>query len=87
MIPFSCKDEWSAPLDKDALRPAPLGGQCFTKFDAHRALLFGGRYEGRGRVNDTWIFDLEQRVYLLVHDLIHSDYQYCLLCFRNLLDP
>jgi hypothetical protein len=53
-------DEWSAPLGKDAARPAPLGGHCFTKFDTHRALLFGGRYEG-GRVNDTWIFDLEER--------------------------
>ena len=57
----SCTDEWSAPLGKDAARPAPLGGHCFTKFDTHRALLFGGRYEG-GRVNDTWIFDLEERV-------------------------
>ena len=57
-----CTDEWTVPLGKDAVRPAPLGGHCFIKFDAHRALLFGGRYES-GRQNDTWIFDLEERVY------------------------
>ena len=59
---FLSPDEWSAPLGKDAVRPEPLGGHCFTKFDSHRALLFGGRYES-GRKNDTWIFDLEKRVF------------------------
>lgn len=77
MIHFSCIDEWSAPLDKDAVRPAPLGGHCFTKFDTYRAVVFGGRYEGRGRVNDTWIFDLEQRVYMIWY-VYYINYHYVL---------
>ena len=53
--------EWSVPLDVSAVRPDPLSCHCFVKFDAHRAILFGGTYKD-GRKNDTWIFDLEERV-------------------------
>lgn len=42
-------------------RPPPLGGHLFTKFDKNRALIFGGRTEG-GRRDDTYIFDLDNKV-------------------------
>ena len=54
-------DEWSAPLATYATRPDPLSCHCFVKFDTSRAILFGGRYKDGAR-NDTWIFDLEERV-------------------------
>lgn len=60
-------DQWNAPLGQDTPRPEPVGGHCFVQFDTYRALLFGGRYES-GRKNDTWIFDLEQRVCVTFHN-------------------
>ncbi len=52
---------WKAPLGRDAVRPDPLGGLSFAKFDPHRALLFGGRC-ARGRMNEVFILDLDLRV-------------------------
>ena len=63
-------DEWSTPLGKYAERPEPLSCHCFVKFDARRAMLFGGRCKKGGR-NDTWIFDLEERVCNCMHN-VHS---------------
>ncbi len=53
--------EWEAPLDKDAFRPDQLGSHAFSKFDSHRAVLFGGN----GSLvysNTCYIFDLDTRV-------------------------
>lgn len=64
------EDVWTAPLGEEAVRPNPLGGHCFVKFDQRRALLFGGRYED-GRKNDTRIFDLEERVCIHVENSLY----------------
>ena len=43
------------------IRPRPVGAHTFTKFDSHRALFHGGRTED-GRIDETWLFDLDRRV-------------------------
>lgn len=45
-----------------AMRPPAVGAHVFAKFDSHRAVLFGGRTRD-GRKDDTWIFDLDKRVW------------------------
>ncbi len=53
--------EWEAPLDKNAFRPDQLGSHAFSKFDSHRAVLFGGN----GSLvysNTCYIFNLDTRV-------------------------
>ena len=53
--------EWRAPLGKEALRPEPIGTFAFTKFDHQRAIMFGGS-GSKGRVNEVYIFHLDDRV-------------------------
>lgn len=52
---------WEAPLGHNALRPPPVGGHAFVKFDKHRAVYFSGRRTS-GRTNDVYLFDLDARV-------------------------
>ena len=66
---------WEAPLGCDALRPPPVGGHAFIKFDRHRAVYFSGRRTS-GRTNDVYLFDLDARVSSLYIVLL-------LVSFRN----
>ncbi len=52
---------WTAPLGPLAFRPRPTDGFAFSKIDQHRALMFGGR-TSQGRMNEGFIFDLDDRV-------------------------
>ena len=60
--------EWTAPLGPHAFRPTPVGTYAFSKFDKNRALMFGG-FGPRGRVNEAFIFEFEDRVSSLVRKL------------------
>ncbi len=59
---FAVVGEWEAPLDKDAFRPDPLGSHAFSKFDSHRAVLFGGNSSALVYSNTCYIFDFDSRV-------------------------
>ena len=54
-------DEWEAPLGSEAFRPEPLGSHAFSKFDSHRAVLFGGN-NTLVYSNTCYLFDLDTRV-------------------------
>ena len=54
-------DEWEAPLGSEAFRPEPLGSHAFSKFDSHRAVLFGGN-NTLVYTNTCYLFDLDTRV-------------------------
>lgn len=55
--------KWDVPMSgKNTKRPPAVGGHVFTKFDSHRAVLFGGRTKD-GRKDHTWIFDLDKKVW------------------------
>ena len=74
-------EKWDAPMSADAQRPPVLGGHVFTKFDACRAVLFGGRTEGK-RTDDTWIFDLEAKVsksYIFPTDKVPTTYRHLMV--------
>ncbi len=59
---LNCIEKWDAPMSGTSkIRPPPVGGHVFTKFDSSRALCFGGRTE-QGRTDVTWIFDLDKKV-------------------------
>ncbi|XP_064395567.1 kelch domain-containing protein 1-like [Halichondria panicea] len=53
--------EWEAPLDENAFRPDPLGSHAFSKFDSHRAVLFGGNGSALVYSNTCYIFDFDSR--------------------------
>ena len=61
--------EWRAPLGKEALRPEPIGTFAFTKFDHQRAIMFGGS-GSKGRVNEVYIFHLDDRVDIIALTLV-----------------
>lgn len=59
---FYTSGKWEAPMSgTKRIRPRPVGAHTFTKFDSHRALFHGGRTED-GRIDETWLFDLDRRV-------------------------
>ena len=58
---YPLAEEWTAPLDKGANRPGPIGTFAFTKMDQERAVLFGG-HGSNGRVNEVYIFHFDNRV-------------------------
>lgn len=69
------EDEWTAPLGKDAVRPDQLGSHAFSKFDSHRAVLFGGN----GSLvysNACYIFDLDTRVSAIYNIYMYIYAQY-----------
>ena len=58
---YSNIGSWTAPLEKDAVRPPPLCGFSFTKFDRHQAVLFGG--DGpQGRADKLFVLDMSEKV-------------------------
>ena len=52
---------WSSPTVRGT-RPPPCAGFTLTSIDNHRAVFFGGRVPGRGRVNDLYIIDFDTMV-------------------------
>ena len=49
-------------MDEDAFRPDTLGSHAFSKFDSHRAVLFGGSGSALVYSNTCYIFDFDSRV-------------------------
>ena len=52
---------WTASLGRNATRPEPMSGMGFSKFDQHRAMLFGGKTIP-AYLDGLFVFDLDRKV-------------------------
>ena len=83
-------DVWSAqPTSGES--PPPLAYHSFIKIDHHRAVVFGGWSES-GRLNDTYVLDMEKWVWeYVIHSnlyiIMHAFWNHVSYAFRNKIMP